>query len=556
MNTTNGTFTSNSSDTVYDFIVVGGGSAGCVLARRLAENPEASVLLLEAGPDDAGLDAISTASGWAGLLGGSYDWGYSYDPAPAAANRSIPIPRGKVLGGSGSINAMLWYRGHRDDYNRWAAGGATGWDYESLLPYFKKSEDWQYGETEYRGAGGPLRIETSPDPHPVAAALLTGAAELGLSVLEDANAASNEGAALANFNAATGPDGILRRVSPSAAYLRPAAGWPNLCIRTNTSARRLVIERGRAAGVIISPTAASGSRGNSSDTATIRARAGVVLTLGAIDTPRLLMLSGIGDTPQLRAAGIEPLLHLPGVGANFQDHPLLMGVNFRLRAPLDPIRDNGGGAMLNWRSQSADHRPDLHAFVVQGRHTNPALAKQYGVDGDVCAVSPGLMRSQSIGSIRLLDAAGKLSIDPNYLAEQADLDALVESLDWMLDLAATSGYAGLLERPLSPPRRLDRAEAVAFVRASVDTFFHCSGTAKMGADEASVVTPELAVRGLEGLWVADASVIPEIPTCNLQAPVVAIAERAAELIATASGIRPASAASIATATPATPTATR
>jgi choline dehydrogenase len=421
---------------------------------------------------------------------------------------------------------MLWYRGHPDDYDAWAKAGATGWDHETLLPYFRRSEDWQGGETPFRGAGGPMRIETSRDPHPVAAALLTGAAELGLPVIDDANADSNEGATWANFNATTGDDGVMRRWSVARGYLGPAADWPNLTVRTDAEAVGLVLDADRCTGVV---------HRTDGRTTTTSAHAAVVLTLGAIGTPRLLMLSGIGDPEQLGPLGIRTSVALPGVGADLQDHPLLMGMNFQLREPMAALRDNNGGSMLNWRSSQADHRPDLHAFVVQGRHAGPALATRYGIGDDVCAVSPGLMRSRSRGHVRLLDSTGTLDIQPNYLAERADLDALVESLETVQDLARTRDYAQLFERPLSPPGRLSRREAEQFVRDACDTFFHCCGTARMGTDAGSVVSPGLDVHGVAGLFVADASVFPEIPTCNIQAPVIAVAERAADLITAATG---------------------
>jgi len=507
----------------YDVIIAGAGSAGCVLARRLAQDPELSVLLIEAGGPDESLAEVSEARQWAAQLGGPLDWNEVYAPSEAVQGRSIPIPRGRVVGGSSSINAMLWYRGHPDDYEAWEASGATGWNYTSLLPYFKRSEDWMGGESETRGAGGPMRIEVSPDPHPVAESLLNGAQELGLPVIEDANAGSNEGACLANFNAVT-QDGSLQRWSAARGYLRPAASWPNLTVLTDTEVTELILESGRCTGVEIRR---SGRR------SVVRASRGVVLTLGALGTPRLLMRSGIGHADQLRRAGVRPAVDLPGVGANFQDHPLLMGMNFRLKKSRGPIRDNGGGAMLNWRSSYADHRPDLHAFVVQGAHAGPGVAARFGIDHAderTFAISPGLMRSRSVGQIQLRSSAGDLDIQPNYLAEPSDMEALIEAMDTVLDLAQTRDYAELIESPLSPSGRLSRREAEDFVRYSCDTFFHCCGSASMGKSAMAVVDPELKVYGVENLWVADASVIPIIPTCNIQAPVIAVAERAAELI--------------------------
>ncbi|MBE1514478.1 GMC family oxidoreductase [Nesterenkonia halotolerans] len=507
----------------YDIIIAGAGSAGCVLARRLAEDPDLSVLLIEAGGPEEHLAEVREARDWAAQLGGPLDWQEVYAPSESVKGRRIPIPRGRVVGGSSSINAMLWYRGHPDDYDAWEAAGATGWNYRTLLPYFKRSEDWVGGESATRGSGGPMRVEVSPDPHPVADSLLSAAEELGLPVIEDANGLSNEGACLANFNATT-QDGSLQRWSAARGYLRPAAAWPNLTVRTDAEVTELTFESGQCTGVVIHQEGRSRS---------LRATLGVVLTLGALGTPRLLMRSGIGPADQLTAVGLAPRLNLPGVGANFQDHPLLMGMNFRLREPRGPLRDNGGGAMLNWRSSVADQRPDLHAFVVQGAHAGPQVASRYGVhhaDEKVCAISPGLMRSQSVGELRLLSPGGDLDIQPNYLAEPDDMTALIEGIDTVLELAQTQGYRELIEGPISPDRRLSRREAEEFVRLSCDTFFHCCGSAKMGIDAMSVVSPELRVHGTENLWVADASVIPVIPTCNIQAPVIAVAERAAVLI--------------------------
>jgi choline dehydrogenase len=505
----------------YDWVIVGGGAAGCVLANRLSADPDASVLLIEAGPSDDGVAAIADAAAWTRLFGSALDWGYSYEPTDLVRGRRIAIPRGRVLGGSSSTNAMMWYRGAPADYDAWAAAGATGWDWATLLPYFRRSEDWQGGASEWRGAGGPMRIETSRDPHPIARAMLEGAPDIGVPLIDDPNGATNEGVALANLNATTTADGRMARWSTVRGYLLPVIARPNLTVLTDSTATRVLLEGTRAAAV--EHTVAGGLR-------TTRAARGIVLTLGAIGTPLLLQRSGIGDPDALADLGIPPVHALPAVGSGYQDHPLVSGMNVLAGVPIGPLRDNGGGSMMNWRSSLAGERPDLHSFVVQ--ESRPAEGLHQDLTGDVFAVSPGLMRSASSGWVRLRSADPDVppEIQPNFLQERSDVDRLIESVEGILDLLATRPFRALGARPLVDLRRGDRAEIEAFVRAGVDTFFHSCGTARMGTDDEAVVTPELRVRGLEGLSVADASVIPVIPTSNTQWPVIAIAERAAELL--------------------------
>jgi choline dehydrogenase len=536
------------TEAAYDYIIVGGGSAGCVVAARLAAaSPDATVLLIEAGPDGRGVAQVVDPPSWTKLSGTALDWGYAYTPTDAVAGRAIAIPRGKVLGGCSATNAMQWYRGDPADYDAWETAGAAGWTYAALLPYFKRSEDWEGGASGQRGAGGPMRVTRPPEPHPIAAALVEGAAELGLPKLDDANAGETCGATLANLNIAEGRrfsvvDGYLPAWAPPPAPGQvPVGAWTrapdppaNLTVLTGSTVLRLGFASGTDGG--------GGSGRCRSIVHRVRgtlrqtyARTAVVLALGAFGTPELLIRSGIGDPADLRRLGVPVHTALPGVGRNLHDHPLVMGVNFRARRRLGLPRDNGGGAIMNWRSSRAD-RPDLQAFVVQGRHAYPDAARRYGLNGDadVFAISPALMRPRGGGrlTVRDLSASGRAAVEleSGFLTEQADVDALVKAVDTVLDLAATAAYRELIAGPVMPRGRLSRAEKAEFVRENCSTFFHPCGTAAMGVGPDAVVGPDLRVHGLDGLYVADASVIPVIPSGSTQAPVIAIAERAADLI--------------------------
>ncbi|MFM2278482.1 MAG: hypothetical protein RLZZ444_713, partial [Pseudomonadota bacterium] len=343
----------------YDYIVVGSGSGGSAVTRRLIEGTDASVLLVEAGPSGLGIPEIDDPTQWVPLGRSRYDWLYDYAPSRHVNGRTIGIPRGKVLGGCSATNAMMWYRGHPLDYDAWGDAGCAGWSFAECLPYFKRAEDWEGGETTYRGSGGPLRIETSKALHPIARAMIDGSAELGIPVIEDPNGESNEGAAPSNFNIVGG-----KRWSSVTGYLEPIFDHPRLTILTGSLVTSLVIDKGRITGIrhLVD--------GKQMETA---ATTQVVLAAGAFDTPRLLMLSGIGDPAEMARIGIPTNHALPGVGRNLQDHPLVQAVVVRSRKPLGDKLDNGGGSMMNWKSRPDLIQPDIHAFPVQGNSAEPRL---------------------------------------------------------------------------------------------------------------------------------------------------------------------------------------
>lgn len=502
----------------YDYIVVGSGSGGSAVARRLIDGSDATVLLIEAG--EAGIDVaeIDNPAAWVPLGRSGYDWGYDYAPTPLVNGRTIGIPRGKVLGGSSAINAMMWYRGHPMDYDAWADAGCDGWSFKDVLPYFKRCEDWEGGETEFRGAGGPLRIERPPDLHPVAEAMLGGSAELGIPVIDDPNGETNEGATPANFNISVG-----KRWSSAKGYLHPILDNNQLTVVTGSLAIGLTVENGRATAVrhLVYGTVRE-----------TRAASGIILALGAIDTPRLLMLSGIGDPQELKRLGLPVAAALPGVGQNLQDHPLVQACVFRAKQPLGPIVGNGGGTMINWKSSAGLPQSDLHAFPVQGNSAEPRLRELFDMSGNVFSIGAGLMRSKSAGYLRLLNGEplGPVEIQPNFLAEPEDLDALVIAVETVMELATTKAYSDLFAGYAAPNRRLTRQETIEFIRNGCSTFFHTCGTCAMGNGEMAVVDSRLNVHGIEGLTIADASVIPIIPTCNTHAPATMIGERAAAFL--------------------------
>ena len=497
----------------FDVLVVGSGSGGAPVARRLAD-AGAQVGVIEAGEDPLGDPQVADPAAWFALQSGRWDWGHSYAPAPALDGRVVPIPRGKALGGSSATNAMMWYRGTPADYESWDAV-APGWGWQDCLPAFLSCETWRGGGL--RGTDGPLQIAQASPDHPLTQAMLAGAAALGLPVVEDPNGPEAEGVALANFNI----DSSGRRHSAADAWLRPMIGR-GVTLLTGTRATAILFDGDRACGLRVTDT------GGTRDIAAER----IVIAAGALETPRLLMLSGIGPEAELRRLGIAMRIDAPGVGQNLQDHPLLRAVNARPNRPLGPAVGNGGGTLTIWKSDPALPQADLLCFPIQNASGGPALRAAYDVTGDAFAIGIGVMRSHSRGALRLTGANpdDPLLIEPNLLGDPRDRAALVTGLVQVQEMLESPGFAGLFAGHLAPERRLDRDGAERFVRLACSTFFHCCGTARMGADDDAPVTPRLALRGARNLWVADAAVIPTIPACHTHAPVTMIGDRAARFI--------------------------
>jgi choline dehydrogenase len=500
----------------YDYIIVGGGSAGCVLAARLSQDPPARILLMEAGGHAAG-EAFADPAAWPGLVGGPADWGDH--TAPQADAGPVPYPRGRVLGGSGSINAMAHVRGHRAVYDAWSAGGARGWGYADLLPYFLRSERRAGGSPGVRGDAGPVEVRPVPEQvrHPVARALADALVAAGQPVTADLSGTWQEGVAWADL--AISASG--RRASPFTAYVGPVtAGRRNLEIRTGCLATHLIIRHGRCTGVSYVHDGAAGEA---------RADGDVIVCAGAIGSPRLLMLSGIGPAGRLKALSITPVADLPAVGENLQDHPVVMA-SYRSAVALPASRGNHGELYASLRSALAGEVPDLQLFPI----LLPVAPPGQQAPPSGFALVAAVMAPDSRGTVRLssADPDAPPLIDPGFLRDGRDLERLHAGLTMARNAAADAAFArlGITETAPGPAAR-DSAGVRAWIRQSAASYWHPAGTCCMGTGPRTVTDPELRVHGITGLRVADASVMPVIVNAPPHATVLAIAERAADLIA-------------------------
>jgi choline dehydrogenase len=546
---------------VYDYVIVGAGSAGCVLAARLSENPATRVLLLEAGPpDDA--DEIHIPAAINLLFQSAYDWNYQTVPQGKAAGRSIYWPRGRVLGGSSSINAMIYIRGNRLDYDGWHDEyGCDGWSYAELLPYFIRAEGNTRGASQYHGGTGPLTVSDPSFKASLNTAFVAAGTNAGAPLNEDFNGPAQDGV---GFYQVTQRNG--RRWSAADAYLHPAAGRPNLTVLTDALATRVLVEGGRAIGVRY-------LRHGSEHTAT--ADAEVILAGGAVNSPQLLMLSGIGPADHLREHGIAVVADLPGVGANLSDHPVVTAIwstpkvrSLAERAgPVNLLRWQlmHSGPMTHNAAQSggfARTDPGLPAPDIQW-HVLPVPFREGGLaDPTDRAISllVTLVSVASRGSVRLrsADPRHRPAIDAGYLTDDADTAVLVRALTMARALVEQQPLRKLCRAELAPGEAVRTEDELAqFVRRDVNTLYHPVGTCAMGGDARqavigldTVVDTELRVRGVTGLRVVDASVMPTVPRGNTNAPVIAIAERAADLIAGRAPLAAAEPAELAPAMPA------
>jgi choline dehydrogenase len=502
----------------YDFIVCGSGSSGSVVARRLAENPEVSVLLLEAGGDDE-VPAVTEPMQWALNLGSERDWGFQAQPNPHLHGRSIPLSMGKVLGGGSSINVMVWARGHKSDWDFFASeAGDPAWNYESVLQIYRRIEDWHGApDPKYRGTGGPVFIGPAPN-NQLAPAAVEGARSVGIPTFENPNGRMMEadgGASIADIRVRNG-----KRQSVFRSYVFPYMDRSNLTVLSDALVTRVVFDGKRATGVEIY------HRGK---TKQIRASFEVVLSLGAINTPKVLMQSGIGDQTELARLGIPVIQHLPGVGQNFQDHPAIWCV-WEYPSPLTPPHALTE-SVVYWSSGNGSQHPDFFACQVGVPLDTPETVARFGLPEAGWTFAGGISHPKSRGRVSLTGPTpvNPVRVEANFLSDPDDLKAAIACVERLREVANSVPLRQFVKRGVMPGNLKGR-ELESFVRDAAMTYWHETCTAKMGRDEMSVVDARLKVYGVDNLRIADGSIMPRITTANTMAPCVIIGERAAEIL--------------------------
>ena len=499
-----------------DILIVGAGSAGCVLAARLSADPSRKVVLIDAGGSDNN-PSILDPQLWPTLIGGPYDWGYQTQPQSGLNGRVLAYPRGKVLGGSSSTNALGHQRGHASIFDGWAMAGCAGWGYADLLPYFKAAETFEDGETALRGGSGPVTVirASAERRSPLAESFVEAAVASGHRFNPDFNGRTMAGVTWNQFAIRNG-----MRDSEARAYLHPIETRPNLTVLTGAQVLELSMVGDRCTGVRL----AIGG-----DVHVIEA-AETILSAGAIGSPKLLMLSGIGPPEALGKVGVKARIAAPGVGRNLHDHPLC-GVVYAPRAPVPASHYNHGEAVVFTHSGEDDAAPDIQIMMVDVPFTTPATGP---APAGGYSLAPCLMQPHSRGSVSLAsrNPLAPPLIDPNYLSEQSDADRFSRAIELALDLGAAPALSKWRAGEALPGKAMTGpAGRAAYARNAVSPFFHPVGTCRMGSDAESVVDPALRVRGVSGLRIVDASVIPTIPNAMPNAAILSIAEKAAILIA-------------------------
>jgi choline dehydrogenase len=521
--------------TGHDYIVIGAGSAGCAIAARLSEDPDASVLLVEAGGSNRKLE-VRAPLAFSKQFHTPLDWDYWTEPEPNLFGRKIFSPRGKMLGGSSSMNAMIYIRGNRLDYDAWAEGGATGWSYDDVLPLFKRSEHNEQLHDDFHGQGGPLNITRIKSVDPVCTAFVEGAASLGIPRNQDFNGARQDGVGQFQVTHRRG-----MRFSAAEAYLRPSRKRSNLTVRTNTLVTKVIVERGRAVGVEL--TDAKGKRER------IDAGSEVILAAGSFNTPALLQHSGIGPADFLRGVGVEPIADLPAVGENLMEHPLVY-VNHELadgQVGLFDAEDPKYAAkwLLLRRGKLASNFAECGAHI----RTDPTMPApnfqilfgagfflEHGLvtwDAPAAVMGLSLIAPRSHGTVRIrsADPGRKPAVTYNMLSEQSELDEMIDAVERAREIAASAPARAVLKSEITPGAHIRTREEIAdWIRSSCQHTYHPSCTARIGSPTDGVVDAELRVHGVERLRIADCSVMPTVIRGNTHAPTVMIAERCAELL--------------------------